>query len=71
MQKTPTSRQDLLYFLIAALIMKNNITGDKIMSNSANEIGRIFVIRAKNPRGIVEIYLLKKSAKSVLRIAMT
>ena len=66
----PTSRQDLPNFLTQNLIKKKAVTGIVMMNNSANERGRILVTVAIIPLKIVEIYLLKKSAKAVLDIEM-
>ena len=50
--------------------MKNKLMGRVITSNSANDMGKMFVIVANVPLKIVEIYLLKKSANGVYQIAV-
>jgi hypothetical protein len=42
-QKILTSRQDFAYFLTANLIIKNKITGENMINNSAKDSGKILV----------------------------
>jgi hypothetical protein len=51
-------------------MIKNNITGEQIISISAKESGKIFVIVARVPLNKEDICLLKKFANAELLMAM-